>query len=554
VTSLASTSSGHLAEVPHGSDTLSGSITLQTGSGAAQTITLDSSNNTLSDLAAAINSSGVGITASVLTDSSGSRLSLVSGTSGEDGSILVSANTIKDGKTHLAYTPAVTGSNASLTVDGVSLSTASNTVTNLIPGVTFQLLAPSTKPVQVVIGNDNSVVEKTMAVFVSDYNALVTAINAQEGTDSDGDAQPLFGSPTLTLLQQQLLNGLNTVNPNGSFTSITAGTGTTLAGSMTIAVGNGEAQTITLDPSANSISDLADAINSADIGVTAAVVTKNNISTLTLRSGTEGGVGRLTVNSGIVATSYPVLGYFGKDGTDDVPSTGTLTAIAGDSDELSGSIAIQVGNGTTKTITIDPSNNTLAKLASAINAADMGVTASVVTSDGSSSLSLLSETPGKEGTLNVASSILNVSDPSTANLSYANASDITNLTAMGISVNNNGSISLDAAKLDSVLNADYSGVEGFFQSANGWGTTFSTMLAGSGNSSTTGILSLAAKSNSTIESTLNKDITREEALISTEKTSLTSELNKANEVLQEIPMRMKSVDELYSAVTGYKGS
>jgi flagellar hook-associated protein 2 len=80
------------------------------------------------------------------------------------------------------------------------------------------------------------------------------------------------------------------------------------------------------------------------------------------------------------------------------------------------------------------------------------------------------------------------------------------------------------------------------------------MLAGSGNSSTTGILSLAAKSNSTIESTLNKDITREEALISTEKTSLTSELNKANEVLQEIPMRMKSVDELYSAVTGYKGS
>ena len=87
VTSLAQTSSGYLAPITSATTTLTGSITLQAGSGTAQTITLNSSDNTLAGLAAAINSSGVGVTASVLTDSSGSRLSLVSGTSGADGNI-----------------------------------------------------------------------------------------------------------------------------------------------------------------------------------------------------------------------------------------------------------------------------------------------------------------------------------------------------------------------------------------------------------------------------------------------------------------------------------
>jgi hypothetical protein len=58
VNSLAQTSSGYLAEVSSASDTVSGSITLATGSGTAQTITLDSSDNTLTGLAATINATG----------------------------------------------------------------------------------------------------------------------------------------------------------------------------------------------------------------------------------------------------------------------------------------------------------------------------------------------------------------------------------------------------------------------------------------------------------------------------------------------------------------
>src|SRR5580692_8727899 len=57
VTSLATTSSGYLAEIPDASDALSGSITLQVGAGAAQTISVPttSGKNTLAGLAAAIN-------------------------------------------------------------------------------------------------------------------------------------------------------------------------------------------------------------------------------------------------------------------------------------------------------------------------------------------------------------------------------------------------------------------------------------------------------------------------------------------------------------------
>src|SRR6202041_1451563 len=75
------------------SDKLSGAVTLQVGT-TTKTIALNSTDNTLSGLASAINSSGVGINASVLTDASGSRLSMVSGTSGVNGGITVSGNSL----------------------------------------------------------------------------------------------------------------------------------------------------------------------------------------------------------------------------------------------------------------------------------------------------------------------------------------------------------------------------------------------------------------------------------------------------------------------------
>jgi flagellar hook-associated protein 2 len=682
VNNLAQTSSGYLAPVASASTALSGSITIQAGSGKAQTITLGTSNNTLTGLAAAINSAAAGVTANVLTDSSGSRLSLTSSTSGSGGNIVVSANSISaagsstlgftasagvgtanssgtlaavadvndvltgsisiavgsgsaqtislgatgetlkqladaindptsgvagvtasvvtnsdgssslsltsqgagtlsvtsnvvDPSSHLSYASTVTGADAKLTVDGVSLTSASNTVTNLIPGLTFQLLSPSAtetggslEPVQVVIGNDTGTVESTIGNMVSDYNSLISVVNTQEGNDSSGNPEPLFGSPTLSLLQQQLLSALNAQNPSGYVDAIASNTNTTLAGSLTIQGGKGAAQTIVIgaapaSPAPNTIytgsgvstlAGLAAQINSANIGVTATVVTNGTQSTLALMSQTAGASGALSVSSSLTATSDKLLSYSGSAGSSTQVSTGTLASIGDTGDALTGSIGIQVGTGLTKTITLDTSNNTLSGLKDAINKAGIGVTASIMAnSDGSSSLSLVSQTSGSAGTLTVSSSILDTAITSSTSLGYTNSSDVSTLANLGITISaaDNGTLSFDATSLDSALTSDFSGVVGFFQNANSWGQTVATMLNNAGSSSPIGALSLATNSNSSIESTLNANISKEELLISAQQTSLTAELNSANEIMQMLPSQLQGVNELYSAVSGY---
>ncbi|MBH0014722.1 flagellar cap protein FliD, partial [Pseudoalteromonas sp. NZS100_1] len=51
-----------------------GSLTITTAGGKTATITVDSSNNSFSGLASAINAADIGVTASVVTDAQGTRL------------------------------------------------------------------------------------------------------------------------------------------------------------------------------------------------------------------------------------------------------------------------------------------------------------------------------------------------------------------------------------------------------------------------------------------------------------------------------------------------
>lgn len=222
VKSLAQTSSNYSDTITESTDQLSGTIEIKVGSGQASTITVDSSSNTLATLASAINSASLGVTASVIMDASGSRLSLVSGTSGTAGQLTISSNlTDTTTGTSLGFSVGQTGQNADLTVDGIALSMASNTVSNAIPGVSFQLLASEAgATVQVQITNDDSSVIGAMSSFVSAYNAVVADIKAQEGKDSSGNAEPLYGNPTLALIQSQLSQALLGGSASGSISNI----------------------------------------------------------------------------------------------------------------------------------------------------------------------------------------------------------------------------------------------------------------------------------------------------------------------------------------------
>jgi len=224
VNHLAQTSSQYSDRITNASDTLSGSLTIQIGSGQSQTVTIDSSNNTLQLLAASINAASMGVTASVVKDTNGSRLSLVSNNSGATGQITLSGS-INDDTTgsSLSFQQGQQGLDASLNVDGLDTTSASNTVTGIIPGVTFQLLsvsANSNQPVQAQITNDNSSIEQAMSAFVNAYNAVISDIKTQEGKDSSGNPEPLYGDPTIALIQNQLTQGLLSGTVSGSIKSL----------------------------------------------------------------------------------------------------------------------------------------------------------------------------------------------------------------------------------------------------------------------------------------------------------------------------------------------
>jgi flagellar hook-associated protein 2 len=223
---------------------------------------------------------------------------------------------------------------------------------------------------------------------------------------------------------------------------------------------------------------------------------------------------------------------------------GFVTGASSTSDTLTGSITI--GSTTIQMSSLASGSQNLNGLVSAINSDNLGVTANVVNNGAGPQLVLVSDISGSP--LSVTSAL---TDGATSLTYAANSGGMNALTGLGVSMNNDGTISLDETSLDSVLNSDYSGVLGFFQDANSWGMTFSTMLNNAGASNAVGVLALAEKSNSNVESALNADVSKENLQISAQQSSLTTELNSANEILQELPAQLNSVNELYSAISGF---
>ena len=231
VNSLAATASKVSDAVTSASDTLTGSITIN---GTAVSVPIGTAQ-TLTNLSAAINLAAIGVTSRVITDANGSRLSLTSTTSGVAGSVTVSGS-LADGSTAIGFTHGQAGANASLSVDGIDIESASNTVSGAIPGVTFQLLSSPGTSVQIQVTNDNTAIESAFTSLTTAYNAVIGDINAQEKNDATtGAAEPLFGDPTLSLIQTQLQAALFGGAASGSISNL-AQLGVSVASDGTLSV------------------------------------------------------------------------------------------------------------------------------------------------------------------------------------------------------------------------------------------------------------------------------------------------------------------------------
>jgi flagellar hook-associated protein 2 len=210
-----------------------GNIQLQVGgaSGTTDNIAItQGSNDTLTTLASYINTQSVannwGLTASVVTDTSGSRLALQSQNSGSAGALAIANPTATN--TALTFDAPQGGTNANLTIDGVPFSSATNTVSGAIQGVTLTLLAQSASaldPVQLTVGPDTNQITDAVNNFVSAYNTIISTINTQYVVDPTGTIPPppLESDLSVRSLQSSLLNDSSySIGGNGGLVNLAA--------------------------------------------------------------------------------------------------------------------------------------------------------------------------------------------------------------------------------------------------------------------------------------------------------------------------------------------
>jgi len=224
VNSLATTDSWYSSEVASSSTTLTADDSISiTANGTTKTVS--AAGQTLTQLEATINSGSYGVTASVVTDSSGARLTLTSNTSGAAGAISLSS-------TDLTFTNSVVGANGNITVDGVPIKPSSNTVTGAIEGVTLTLTgtSPTTTSGGVTSGiastltlsPNTDAITSAVQAFVSAYNTMITDVNTQFSYNTATDtAGPLQSDSLIQGLQSALLGSTSYSSGDSTYGTLT---------------------------------------------------------------------------------------------------------------------------------------------------------------------------------------------------------------------------------------------------------------------------------------------------------------------------------------------
>jgi len=230
-----------------------GGLTLTTGTGASArtfNITIDASNNTLAGLATAINATNTGstpsgLTASVVTDANGARL-VVKGQTGSANSFTITANGADPDLTRFASTgtgaqmaQAQPAQDAIIRMDGVDTTHTTNTVTDLIAGVTLNLVSarPGTS-ITLGVTRPTDAIAQAVNDYVSAYNSLKSEIDAATAIGSGGTGQgPLYGNSAIREMQRQLQKITSTAlssYPNGPQTLAEIGVSTGQDGTLSV--------------------------------------------------------------------------------------------------------------------------------------------------------------------------------------------------------------------------------------------------------------------------------------------------------------------------------
>lgn len=329
------------------------------GSGS-KTLTIDATNNSLSGIRDAINAANIGVSASIVNDGGTSPYRLVlSSAMGQSNSMKISVTGDAALGNLLGQDPTATqnmselatAQNASFKINGVPVSKASNSVTDVIQGVTLNLLKTTTSATTISVARDNAAIQNSVGNFVKAYNDLNTTLKGLSGYDAaTKKGGVLQGDSTVLQLQSQIRSILTTsvANTSGAITNLSQ-----------IGVSFQRDGTLALDATklSNAISS-----NPQDIASLFAATGRTTDSLISFTSNTSNTkVGTYGVNITQLATQGTLTGSA-------APVSTTITA--GVNDTLDVSV-----NGTAATITLAAGTYTAAALATELQSRINGASA-----------------------------------------------------------------------------------------------------------------------------------------------------------------------------------
>jgi len=185
-------------------------------------LTIAAGSDSLAAVRDAINAASAGISASIVNDANGARLALRSTSTGAEHGFRITVT--DDDGTHgdaaglsrLAYDPAggaaqmtrtLAAANAEATINGVAVSSSTNTLTDVLDGLTLRLSQVTTAPVDLAVARDSAAVRKQVTDFATAYNDLVRMLRELTAFDeATRRAGTLQGDSATVGLMRQLRN------------------------------------------------------------------------------------------------------------------------------------------------------------------------------------------------------------------------------------------------------------------------------------------------------------------------------------------------------------
>lgn len=188
------------------------------------TVTIGPEDDTLGEVRDRINAANAGVTATIINDASGARLAIRSRATGAENAFRITATetvddgVATDGLSALSFSRIgssamslnQTARDAQATVNGIAITSASNTLANVSDGVTLELLRATAGAVDVSVAPDTEAVRTAVTDFVKAFNDLAGFIREQTKYDPvSKKGGPLQGDRAAIGLQGQLRAMLN---------------------------------------------------------------------------------------------------------------------------------------------------------------------------------------------------------------------------------------------------------------------------------------------------------------------------------------------------------